>query len=343
MSHVADDGEYTPAEIEAWERGQAFARDGMATPDEFPRLFNMSAGFMKRAVIRPVAPEQPEYLTIRLPWPQLRDREQLRDEGGESLKRALAVHQWNQLWEAAQFRRRFFDEEGLPPDLAKIADRGDQNIIFVPRTRARYYEYAPLYHLLDRDTCERFGLPLVRSGQWPFGMEVADVGKYLPDDFGRRLSKAWAATVWPHLISGSGLSAFSPDDPIRLLAHNLDYWLPPVTEVVQDTLRGKVYRKRNKIAVKFVELPDTIPVQGPETEVQGNMVFADFMALLDEKERQIVILLSGGYTKLTDIAAEMGYANHSPISKKLTRIRRQTQLYFDGGDADPRRDWTSRP
>ena len=27
-------------------------------------------------------------------------------------------------------------------------------------------------------------------------------------------------------------------DPIRLLAHNLDFWLPPVTAVIQDFLRG---------------------------------------------------------------------------------------------------------
>ncbi len=42
---------------------------------------------------------------------------------------------------------------------------------------------------------------------------------------------AWI--VWPHLVSGSRLSAFSPDDPIRLLAHNPDLWLPAVTAVIQ--------------------------------------------------------------------------------------------------------------
>jgi hypothetical protein len=97
----------------------------------------------------------------------------------------------------------------------------------------------------------------------------------------------------------------------------------------REDFERKLYRKRNKIAVKFVELPDTIPVQGPETEVEGRMVFADFMALLDEKERQIVILLSSGHTKLTDIAGEMGYANHSPISNKLAKIRQQAQAFFN--------------
>src|SRR5207244_2960560 len=63
-----------------------------------------------------------------------------------------------------------------------------------------------------------------------------DVNKYLPVDFEQRLSTAWASTVWRRLNSGSGLSAFSKDDPVRLLANNLDYWVPSVTAVIQDTL-----------------------------------------------------------------------------------------------------------
>lgn len=408
----AGDREPTPAEIESWERKNLFAPEERTTAEQFPRMLNMSVGFTRRAIIRPVVPEPPEYVTVTgLRPPTLED--------DESLRRSVAVCEWNQVWEAAQFRRRFFDgENDLTPDLAKVADRGDLNIIFVPRTRVRYYEYAPLYHLLSRGTCERFGLPLLDAGQWPFGLERVDIAKYLPADFAKRLSQAWAAAVWRHLISGSGLGAFSPDDPIRILAHNLDYWIPAVTEVIQDTLRGfplvkgegelpaevrlidgsilkgavpgwarmggelwcgeddaawmvalaveradttgrlrgildavlsnrvvddfssrwsyaredferKLFRKRNKITVRFVELPDTIPVQGPETEVEDRMVFAGFMALLDDQERRIVVLLNSGYTKLTDIAAEMGYANHSPISKKLAKIRRQAEAYFD--------------
>jgi hypothetical protein len=78
-----------------------------------------------------------------------------------------------------------------------------------------------------------------------------------------------------------------------------------------------------------IELPDNIPVQGPETEVVGRLVMSDFMALLNEKERQIVVLLSSGYTRLHDIAAELGYTTHSPISKKLAEIREQAKVFFD--------------
>jgi hypothetical protein len=412
MVHQDDEGQLalTAAEVEAYQREDTFASDEQSTPNQYPRMSNLSAGFLMRAIVRPVSPEPPEYVTISLPP---------RVPGDETpLKTSLAVAEWNLLWEAGQFRRRFFDEEELTPELEKIADQGDFNITFVPRTPTRYYEYAPLFHLLSRSTAERFGLPLLTAGRWPYTMETYDISRYLPADFEQRLSRAWAGTVWRHLNSGSPLGAFSKNDPIRLLAHNLDFWIPPVTEAIQQTLRDfpvvkgdgelpaeiqlidgsvlqgaipawprmggdlwrgeddaadvvtatveqadatgrlrgildavrsnrieddfsarwsharedferKLYRKRNKISVTFVELPDTIPVQGPETEIENRMVFADFMTLLDKKERQIVVLLSSGYTQLTDIAVEMGYANHSPISKKLAKIRRQAKAFFD--------------
>lgn len=212
---------------------------------------------------------------------------------------------------------------------------------------------------------------------------AADIAECLPPDFEDRLARAWAWTVWPHLNSGSSLGVFSDTEPIRLMAHNLNFWLPAVTEVIQQTLRElpvtvgegdlptevrlidgsllegavpgwprkggdlwrgeqeaaefvertveraddmgrlraimdavqshrveddfssrwsyaredferRLYRKRNKISVRFVELPDTIPVQGPETGIEGRIVTADFMALLNAREREIVILLNPG-------------------------------------------------
>jgi DNA-directed RNA polymerase specialized sigma24 family protein len=82
------------------------------------------------------------------------------------------------------------------------------------------------------------------------------------------------------------------------------------------------------VRVRFVELTDTIPVQGPETEVEGNVVVGDFLALLDQRERQLVVLLRTGYTKLGEVAEILGYENHSPVSKRLDRIRRKAQEYF---------------
>jgi hypothetical protein len=50
---------------------------------------------------------------------------------------------------------------------------------------------------------------------------------------------------------------------------------------------------------RYVELTDTLPVQEPGTEIVGQMVFADFLALLDERQRQGVVPLHSRVTKLT--------------------------------------------
>jgi hypothetical protein len=403
---MTGDRELTEAEIEAFERDDAL-EDPQVSADEYPRLWNVSAGFLYHGVIRALEPCPPEYVTVSLPggWHQ------------SSVELAVAVARWNMVWEAAQFRRRFFSEEQLPAQLLEVADRGDVNVVFVPRTASRYHEYSPLFHLLPRSTIERHGLPLLRGGQWPYLAEGSWIDRYIPADFEIRLERAWAHAVWRHLVPGSPLGAFSGSDPIRLLAHNLDFWLPPVTAVIQDILRDlpvvdkgvtedppplidgtvlegavmanprmggdlwrgeamaaealqwtveeadadgqlrgildavrsnrveddfsehwsyaredferKLYHKRSKIKIRFVELTDTIPVQGPETEVEANMLFADFLTLLDRKERQVVVLLQSGFTKVGDVASILGYKNHSPISKRLARIRKKAAEYFD--------------
>jgi len=399
------DREPTAAEIDAWRREAVFVSAEEFSADDYPRLNNLSSGFMYRGMIRPVEPTPPKYVAVRMP------------EG--SLEWSGAVAQWNMLWEAAQYRRRMMDEDALLPQLAKLADLGDLNLTLVPRTRSRYFEYSGLVHLLPKATLERFGLPLLRSGQWPFMADFAQTDRYLPADFRDRLAKAWAWTVWPHLVSGSRISAFSPTEPIRVLAHNLDYWVPAVTAVIQDRLRAfpevdkgiepcpvhledgavlpgalagnprmggpvwmgkneaadalvetvdspdaggslralldavksnrvrddfsdhwsfaredferKLHHKRAKISVRFVEMTDTIPVQGPESQVLGGLVTNDFLALLDDKNRQIVVLLNSGVTKGTEIAKILGYANHSAVSKRLTQIRKAAARHFDLG------------
>jgi len=388
----------------AWDAGVLLdPRDEHAAPDRYPCLWNAGAGFLFRAVVRAQRPAPPEYVSVVLAHrlePRL----------------AVAMSQWNLMWEAAQFRR-YLDTGALPPQLERVAAQGDVNVVFVPRTSSRYYEYAPLFHLLPRAVVERHGLPLRERGQWPFLADWVDPDGYMPADFAPRLSRAWGSVVWRHLMPGSALRGFSDSDPIRVLAHNLDFWLPPVSAVIEDELRGfplveggvkeipaelddgsvldgavigrprmggavwegeeqaaqmvrrtvetadadgrlraildavrsnrvvddfsehwtyakedferKLYSKRSKITVRFVELTDTIPVHGPESEVIGRMVYDDFLTLLNERDRQIVVLLRSGVTKLTEVAELMGYRNHSAISKRLTRIREHASRIFD--------------
>jgi len=78
----------------------------------------------------------------------------------------------------------------------------------------------------------------------------------------------------------------------------------------------KLYRKRAKISVRFVELTDTIPGAGTGNGGRRQPgCWATFLALLDERERQVVVLLRSGYTKVGEVATILGYKNHSPECK----------------------------
>lgn len=59
-----DENPLTAAEIEHFRREETFVTGDHSTPDQYPRLTNLSVGFIKRAIVRPVEPARPEYLTI---------------------------------------------------------------------------------------------------------------------------------------------------------------------------------------------------------------------------------------------------------------------------------------
>jgi hypothetical protein len=65
--------------------------------------------------------------------------------------------------------------------------------------------------------------------------------------------------------------------------------------------------------VRFVEMTDTIPVHGPESEVHDGLFTEDLLALLDVRERQIVVLIRSGMTKVGEISKFLGYANQSCV------------------------------
>ncbi|MGI8736000.1 MAG: hypothetical protein DLM53_07875 [Candidatus Eremiobacter antarcticus] len=292
-----------------------------------------------------------------------------------------------------------------------------------------YHRFAVLYHLLPLRVLEQFGLPPLHRGMWPFTMDTMHVVGF-PADLRRRLEKAWSYHIWPFLADGrlGDKRDFSQDDPLQLLSHELEYWLPhayatiesfvcdgfePVpidtedlrarfeeirsnpdvegldiaqprmggyvwsgereareitaaivdaadadgrlravidairTNRQQDDFSGRwsrakedferaFHRTRSKTKIVFVELPGTVPVQGPHAEVDfapaagksdtageaiGNVVWEDLLAAVDVKSRRIVVVLRSGETKVGEISRILGYANHSPVSKKLKMIR----------------------
>jgi hypothetical protein len=97
----------------------------------------------------------------------------------------------------------------------------------------------------------------------------------------------------------------------------------------REDFERKLYRKRNKIKVQFVELDDTIPVHGPETDVEENLLWQSLLAILNPKEHRVAICLRSGVSRVATISQLLGYANHSPVSKALKRIREKVKNLLD--------------
>ena len=58
----------------------------------------------------------------------------------------------------------------------------------------------------------------------------------LPTDFQKRLSRAFAEHIWKHINTGSGLASFSKTEPLAVLSHNLDFWLPYAIMVTESAM-----------------------------------------------------------------------------------------------------------
>jgi hypothetical protein len=97
----------------------------------------------------------------------------------------------------------------------------------------------------------------------------------------------------------------------------------------REDFERKLYRKRSRIRVKFVELKEADGIVGPQSEISDKLLWQDFFALLDAKERQIVVCLTKGPTNLTEAAHALGDSNHTPISKALKKIRLKAQKLLE--------------
>ncbi len=148
----------------------------------------------------------------------------------------VALHEWNISWEASQLRHEIFEDK-LPAQLKWIRKFEDANIYLLPDTTPKYEAYLPLYHLLPQRTLQNFNLPLLKRGIWPpAGFSHLELLLFQPN-FESQLSEAFAHHVWPLLVSGSKIKAFTKDDPIVLLSHSLNYWLSYAYCVAEERLR----------------------------------------------------------------------------------------------------------
>jgi len=401
-----------------WARGEELK------PDIYPSLGTLSAAFIWQFLPHPRETSRQEYVYISVDdiYNQKRLANQGKNTGDdEIIKQLLFLTEWNWAWEVGQLRYELFSGIGeVPKNLRWLKKYRGKNLYLLPQLRTKRCDtYASLFHLIPRKILERFKLPPLRRGLWPYNFHDHSHLMALPNDFDERLSRAFAHHIWPLINSGSPLAAFSANDPIRLLTHNLDFWLPYAYQIIEERakaygyvrieskkqkehleklrekipnhiiparpykggliwmgeddaweitreiigaadqggrLRGiieavrthrieddfsaiwsnakedferKLYKKRSKIKVTFVELDDTQPIQGPEAEIHENLVWEDLLSLVNIKDRRIVVLLQNGYTKVGEISKTLGYANHSPVSKALARIRKIAKKYFE--------------
>jgi hypothetical protein len=116
-------------------------------------------------------------------------------------------------------------------------------------------------------------------------------------------------------------------DAIR--SHRVEEDFSPIWSRAREDLERKLYRKRSKVQPVFIELYDTVPTHGPESEVTDRVAWQHFFTLLDKKEKRIVICLRSGPTTVGDIARELGYPYHSPISKRRNSFPRPQISQFD--------------
>lgn len=387
-------------------------------PENFPELGNISAGLLHCFDFIPRAAEEypPELVYIPLDVTKSPVNKQ-------RLLTELVITQWNAAWEAGHLRSHFIPEvikTGFPKKLRWLTKYQKVNLYLIPDDgRTNFEAFAPLYHLLPLRIVQQFGLPALKRGLWPPSMHNDVLNSHAKNDFGERLSKAFARHIWSLIDSGSKINAFSTNDSLVVLTHNLNYWLPCIYKLAEERLRTfsrvpfesleqlndlkrirdnlppdieanrplrggsiwcgeqeawdatkelveiadehgqlrgiidavrsnrvkddfsnlwsyakedferKLYRKRTKTRVTFVELDEAKPVHAPTAEIHEKLLWEDFMVLLNAKERQIVVCLKNGLTRVSDISKELGYANHSPVSKSLKQIRRKAEKYLE--------------
>lgn len=196
-------------------------------PVEYPALYNISSGFIFQFQAIPKLVKSPEYVYIP-------ERLYLTRRWTEV---DLFVSKWNISWESAQARHMLFEKD-VPKELEWLKKFQEHNVYLIPKLREhQYYAYLPIYHMLPPRILQYFGLPLLKRGNWPHSLRNQITEKRLPKDFDYRVSRAFATYIWPLLNFQSKINAYSADDPIKLLAHNLDYWMPYINMVIEKRLQ----------------------------------------------------------------------------------------------------------
>jgi hypothetical protein len=130
---------------------------------------------------------------------------------------------------------------------------------------------------------------------------------------------AWDATQELVEVADSRGRLRAVLDAVR--SHRADDDFGPRWSWAKEDFERALHHKRNKVKVTFVELDDTIPVHGPDAQVEANEILGQLLTLCDRKERRVLVCMRSGVTRIGDVARELGYKNHSPVSKAFARIQ----------------------
>jgi hypothetical protein len=227
--------------------------------EEFPLLYNLSSAFIYDHIPVPKVRKDPEFVFLK-------------DYSNFMKNSALSVTiaEWNMIWESGQLRTDFF-WQNLPKDLNWLKEYENSNIYLIPDHQ--YYSYAPLFHLLPFRTRKNFKLPLIKKGNWPFLLDHDRliVNNVFKINYLSRLSNAFANHIWPILDNQSKIGSFSKNDPIKLLAHNLNYWLPGIYKVIEERLSNfdridpktkDHLHKIDKLQKEYPEIDIKLPLMG---------------------------------------------------------------------------------
>ncbi len=196
---------------------------------EYPHLTNFPAGAFYKCLPIPTKRKPPEFVLFNPPT----------RESGRYWEVAVPLSEWNMAWESGQDRINLFWDR-LPTELQWLQRFDECNLYVLPSGKGmEYYTYGPLYELLPARIKERHRLLLFNRTNWPF---IADhnriyIEAFMKGDVERRLSRAFASHIWPLLSSSNRVNpigSFTKDDPLKLLAHDLKFWLPAVYRVCED-------------------------------------------------------------------------------------------------------------
>src|SRR5581483_1691254 len=161
-----------------------YAQGAELEPGQFPELYNISAAFTFQFLPYPINPKSPEFVYL--------DHDPLREEAPRDWEGIGNIIQWNTAWESAELRYQVFHRR-LPKRWKWLKKFSNHNVYLLPGgNRYSYGAYRPLYHLLPRQTLERFGMPLLKKGIWPYTITDWYPEAPIQADFRTRLSNAFA-------------------------------------------------------------------------------------------------------------------------------------------------------